>query len=264
MKPFAILSKNLLLGGIIILLAACEKDDEVNNPPKDSSPYTKSLIGSYIDTPSSNDEIQSWVLQAPEDEPWTNIYLALTCSPDNEPIRIQPLQDDSAEKDPEALKKAAKYDSLATAHKDITYDRYTDFQIPDCLYRRTTAIHVVSDADYDSEHPAGTYLDDIINIRFTSAEDYLATGYSSRSTYLGETTWAPLYVPGYLSDNDFWLSENLAEFNQIQRKLIQFTFTFILDKGPDQTGEHHFTFTYMNEDGLVLTSTTPKFKINPD
>ncbi len=246
-----------------MMLTACEKDDKPQNPPQDFPPFTKSLISSYVDAPPSSDKMKAWVIQAPSDEPWINIFLALQGASDYEPIQFHPLQKGTSKDDTEALKNAAKYDSLATAHKDITYDRYTDYQIPNCLYRRTTAIHVVSDADYDAEHPAGTYLDDIITIRFTSAEDYLATGYSSRSTYLGETTQAPLYIEGFLSENDFWLSENLAEFNQIQRKLIQFAFTFVLEKGPDQAGEHHFTFTYMNEDGLVLTSRTPKFTINP-
>ena len=263
MKLFTILSRTLLGGGIIVMLTACEKkDDKSNSPPKETQPYVKSLISSYIETPTSSDMISASTLGNFDDQPWSQIFLSLIPS-SYDPIRFQPIQDKALQNDPEALKKAAKYDSLATAHNDLTYNRYTEFQISDCMYRRTSAIHVVSNTDYDAEHPAGTYLDDILLIRFTSAEDYLATGYSSRSTYLGKTTTAPLASTDYPSMNDFWLCENLAEFNKIQRKLIQFAFTFTLTKGPKQTGKHQFTFTYMNEDGIVLTTTTPRFIINP-
>ena len=122
----------------------------------------------------------------------------------------------------------------------------------ECLYRRTTGIHVVSGTDYDEEHPAGTYLDDIIRIHFKSAEDYLATGYTSLKHYLGKTTGPS----SYYGASDLDLSEYLDEFNRIQRKLIRFSFSFRLTKAPDRTGTHRFTITYTNEDGVELTGTT--------
>ncbi len=75
------------------------------------------------------------------------------------------------------------------------------------VYRRTTGIHVVSDTDYDGEHPAGTYLDDIMRIHFESAEDYLATGYTSLKQYQGKTTGPSSYY-GSLPIIDLDLSED--------------------------------------------------------
>ena len=149
---------------------------------------------------------------------------------------------------------AAKYDSLAKAHNDLSYNRKTLIMGNSCLYRRTTGIHVVSDVDYDEAHPAGTYLDDIMRIRFTSAEDYLATGYTSLEQYLGQTTGPASYY-GNVPIVNLDLSEDLDEFNQIQRKLIPFDFGFNLTKAPERTGTHRFTIIYMNEDGVELSAT---------
>ena len=128
------------------------------------------------------------------------------------------------------------------------------------VYRRTTGIHVVSDTDYDGEHPAGTYLDDIMRIHFESAEDYLATGYTSLKQYQGKTTGPSSYY-GSLPIIDLDLSEDLDEFNRIQRKLIRFSFSFRLTKAPEQTSTHRFTITYTNEDGVELSGTTQPITI---
>ena len=50
------------------------------------------------------------------------------------------------------------------------------------------------------------------------------------------------------------LSEDLDEFNRIQRKLMPFDFGLNLTKAPERTGTHRFTIIYTNEEGVELTA----------
>ncbi len=231
------------------------------------------FIANYADTPTSDDEILVWAERFGEGarvivevnkqivdnygdihDIWgipSNLYLA--------------------------KEKASKFDSLVKAHND-SYG-INDYAMGECLYRRTTGIHVVSDSDYDGGHPAGTRLDDMIKIEFQSGEDYLMVcedyseadwisdagertvfyfgQFQQHGPFLGETTKYK-EVAGATSN---FLIEDLDEFNQIQRKLICFNFALILTKAPEQTGMYSFTFTYTNEDGVVLNGTTEPITI---
>ena len=236
--------------GMVMLFTACDKDKEMDDD-NGALPYCKSLVCSYTDTPTSEDMIQVETI-CPSETDWQDVSFFMIQKDAYRNATIHSLWGTSFDDEALARQNAAKFDSLAKAHKDEGYNRETLTNVMECLYRRTTGIHVVSDTDYDGEHPAETYLDDIIRIHFKSAEDYLATGYTSLKHYLGKTT----RPSSYYGASDLDLSEYLDEFNRIQRKLIRFSFIFGLTQAPEQTGTHRFTITYTNEDGVELTGTT--------
>ena len=136
----------------------------------------KSLIVSYRDLPTSNDEIEC-AIRCDSETDWRLVSFTMTRKElSNKDMTIHAQWGVAFEDEALVWQNAAKYDSLTKAHNDLSYNRKTLIMVNSCLYRRTIGIHVVSDVDYDEAHPAGTYLDDIMCIRFTSAEDYLATG----------------------------------------------------------------------------------------
>ncbi|WP_297447529.1 hypothetical protein [uncultured Alistipes sp.] len=243
------LTRSVVTVGMVMLFTACDKDKEMDDDNGDL-PFCESLIGSYTDTPTSEDMVRIAAL-CPSQTDWPDVSFFMIQRDSYEAATIHSLWGTSFDDEALARQNAAKYDSLSKAHNDLDYNRRTLTMVLECLYRRTTGIHVVSDTDYDEEHPAGTYLDDIIRIHFKSAEDYLATGYTSLKQYLGKTTRSS----SYYGASDLDLSEYLDEFNHIQRKLIRFSFNFRLTKAPDRTGTHRFTITYTNEDGVELTGT---------
>ncbi len=137
------------------------------------------------------------------------------------------------------------FDSIALANGDIGYGGIYDFA-GISNHRRMTNMEMVSDADYDTAHPAGTSLNDILMIEFWAADEFIANGFS----YVGT---------GNRPDGSY--VEPLDVFVSKQRRLIAFEFKATFVKGPDQTGSHRFTITYTNEDNVVLTTTTDQIKI---
>lgn len=250
------LTRSVVRVGTVMLLMACSKENNVETKGDDGAdgviPYVETLIASYTDAPASSDRIEVMADCASAVD-WQNVLLCLWPKGDEDDGLIHPLWGDSFKE--EELHYANKFDSLAKAHNDHGYNRQTLTIVMGCLYRRTTGLHVVSDTDYDAQHPAGSYLDDIVTVRFKSAEDYLKTGYTSLKDYLGKTT-GPDYSYEGLPVYNLNLRENLSEFNEIQRKLIRFEFRFRFTKAPDRTDTHRFTIVYTNEDGVELTGTT--------
>ena len=138
------------------------------------------------------------------------------------------------------------YDSLCTAHNDTKYsaarERYVgeQFAFP-TLFRRMT-LSVASDTDYDATHPAGTPLDDVLNVYFYSVKEIVESGYDF-DKYPSKG-----FIDGHA------IQEPLTQFNNEYRKLMGAMFKLSFTKAPAATSVHRFTVTYTDEDGRVLTS----------
>lgn len=143
-----------------------------------------------------------------------------------------------------------RYDSLCKAHKDTEYSKKEKHssgqQFPDATYRRMT-LDVTSDTPYDAAHPAGTSLADIIDIEAYSAKEMIDSGYDRSVGVKNER---------YIINFGYKLDMPLTQFNQEYRKLIAFNIKLKFPAAPDVTSTHHFTVTYRDEDGRVLTATT--------
>ena len=145
-----------------------------------------------------------------------------------------------------------RFDSLVKAHGDTHWNRSDPISIP-CMFRVTVSLHVVCNRDYDADHPTGTLLDDILTVKYRSADqilvdgEYVWTGVTDQQLQKGYT--------GYEFDAP------LTEFNRKRLKLLSMLFTFWLNKAPTETGDYVFTCTWINEDGKKLTASTEPLRI---
>ena len=253
MKPNLCISVTVLLA---MMLSGCEKDEKDGD--ETWPPYSDYFIRSYVDPPTQEMVEATVYPSVVEGEP--NVPL--------NPIRLIFGYKQSVDLNweqypcwvisPEQtwLDRKAVCDSLAKAHHDTEYKRSGEV-FGFCQFVRTDHIDVISDTDYDAAHPAGTPLNDIVDIQFFSAEDYLKSGYQ-KAMYLGETTCKPKSYNSFFKQYEFstsvsYLQESLEEFNRLKRKLLYFDFRFLFRSDPVHTAEHTFTIVYRNEQGLTLT-----------
>lgn len=232
---------------LAMALSGCEKKDLRDMPPP--SDY---FIRSYVDPPTQ-EQLEATLIKTGDVNP---ILLRFTYKSFNAlEFEQYPCWLISPEKKWQDRK--AVCDSLAKAHHDTEYKR-SGKTFSYCQFVRTERIDVFSDTDYDAAHPAGTPLNDIVDIQFSSAEDYVQSNYTE-GKYLSELTTPVLEYDDmrggyYPADEISMLQEPLEEFNRIQRKLISFFFFFKFRSDPSQTAEHNFTIVYRNEQGLTLSS----------
>lgn len=256
---------------VSIVMCACDK----NNRPQEGGdlPFLKSYIYSYAELPDPNQVVigtplYKYEATGPGISPipssgtatwdYEHFYLTLGTKQDYSFVLYHELWG-SGPYTPEDYVSSAKFKELSKANNDLSFNREgSGFGV--CLYKRTESLHVISDAAYDAAHPAGSLLDDIMTVQFSSAEDYLKSGYRSFNEYLGKTTKPCVDQAGLVIQGPQMI-ESLTEFNQIKRTLMHFNFILRLTKAPDQTGAYCFTITYANEDGVVLTGTTGEVTI---
>ena len=89
------------------------------------------------------------------------------------------------------------YDEWCQKHGDMSYNRKEEYKIGDTpphefVAADYTAIEIVSDTDWDTEHPAGTSLADIAMFYSASPIRYIQSGYSR------EYDWSDTPMPGYV------------------------------------------------------------------
>ena len=77
----------------------------------------------------------------------------------------------------------ALYDRICKENNDMTYNGYTTliidgFPLNVSYYPNFASINIVSDMDFDAEHPAGTSLNDLLFVNYSSYYDYIASNYT--------------------------------------------------------------------------------------
>lgn len=75
------------------------------------------------------------------------------------------------------------YDNICQENNDMTFNDIILFYPPEipyyiCYYPNFTSIDVISDRDFNAEHPAGTSLNDIIRVYYNSVYDYVSSEYT--------------------------------------------------------------------------------------
>ncbi len=72
----------------------------------------------------------------------------------------------------------ARYEELANYYGDVNFEAgVPEAAPPVALATSFREIHLVSDCDYDADHPAGTPLDDIAEVGWWSYAEYIDSGY---------------------------------------------------------------------------------------
>lgn len=151
-----------------------------------------------------------------------------------------------------ALKKS--YDALCEKHNDMTFLR--DFVVRDAYGPHSTeqlgldflSIDIVSDSDFDAEHPTNTSLSDVVMFYSYSLKPFIDSHYELR--YNGG-----VYHP---------IEEKISNLSANQLVLLgrkanvgfwpMYIGTLVFEKEPDLSKTHTFTVTMTADDGRIFTA----------
>jgi hypothetical protein len=164
----------------------------------------------------------------------------------------------------------AIYDSLCVLHHDMSYNKKRDYIVGPgwgASYKGDiVSIDVVSNADFDAQHPAGAPLNDIVRIISVSPYPYITSGY--KKTY----DWKRNPPENLQRENIFRGRSNRGEnpfYYPIDKRLSELTSSdliladmseifLIFEKQPDLSKEHNLTVTIKVSDGKVSRPTITK------
>ena len=156
------------------------------------------------------------------------------------------------------------YDSLCYAHNDVGYNKtITYFPFPDdkdaagLFINDIVLINVVSNADFDEQHPAGTLLNDIIRFAGTSINEFLQSNYIYQYEWKNKpadfSVESRFYGYPYHSPVNKLLSETTAE--DLLSLDSESCFGFLLfEKEPTLSKEHELTVTIVLDNRKVITA----------
>ena len=142
---------------VVLLLLGCDRAKTV-------------LFRSYINTYFYNKNIQLKITEA------GNIAIYRETSSEyktNTPSAVYSFESKGEEK--------KRYDELCKIHNDLSYNKKRSYIVVPiwgiCSAIDFREIDVISDKDFDSEHPAGTSLKDIVRFVSVSPKKFIDSGY---------------------------------------------------------------------------------------
>ena len=236
----------LFTGGLLFLLSGsgCSKSSDPNNDLPSISPQ---LIKLY-------DDPQGLVAEASEQQGFDKLHGFYPTGKTMLDVRSTTFTDNAIMQTCIINKSTQpeRFDSLVRAHGDTHWNNWSTFG-PPCMFRVTTGLHVTCDRDYDTNHLAGTLLDDLLTIHYMSADGILVDG-----EYILPSPAEEELKPNYQMGE---CDAKLNEFNNMRLKLVSLRFTLLFIKNPSATSDYVFTCTYTNEDGKKLTASTDPLRI---
>jgi hypothetical protein len=209
-----------------ITFVACSSDSEGERPIGGDGMKSAYYIVNYA-------EGEFAVLQAPEHY-WTLSYV---------PSSIKQYYSPESNVSPETWD---IFKRIALRNGDTGYDGFLDEGEMNrcCFADNFRSIHFVSDADWDAAHPAGSSLDDIVTVMFSTYAPFVQSGYDRNASGL---SWGVRTVYQYHASV---LTEK--EMTMIDWDGIGFYF----DTAPDDPMQvHTITVTLQTVDGETLTVT---------
>ncbi len=145
------------------------------------------------------------------------------------------------------------FDSLSRIHNDMAYNKERSYiEEPHwghCFYYDIASIDVVSEEDFDNNHPKGSSLKDVIRFHFSSLKKFIVAGYPEDDNN----------NPKAGKSNDKKLSEiGTNEMAILKSVFGQFLGYFIFDTTPTLSKTHHLTFTFHYTNGETYTAKVVK------
>lgn len=222
-----------------LLAAGCSSDALPIGPgyiPAENS------ISSYIDPMQADASIRYWHEatgsagdgRAPYDKMQIEYYVG-GINPELEHSEF--VQRITAKSDP------LRYDSLVQAHQDFDYWGNPARSAYDVIFKGLKTVEIISDTDYDSDHPAGTSLKDIFSL-------------TVQEVIKGSADGVPAYV---FNEKVYDPATDLPADGGPH--LLGRVLVFKPNKAPEKSSTHVFTVTYCNERGKVFTARTKAFRI---
>ena len=167
-----------------------------------------------------------------------------------------------------------RYDELCKIHNDLSYNQKRSYIVAP-LWGRCSAIDfreidVVSDKDFDSEHPAGTSLKDIVRFVSVSPKKFIDSGY--KETFNWERKEPKIFKKEKETNKLFSYSESKNYFpingllkdigtDEMQMLPVNTHGILFFDKEPTAEKEHTLTVTiYTREGKKFVRNITKVFK----
>lgn len=220
----------------------------------------------------------------------------VSCYSNLRTIRLLPIQEDEASRIPSGLKcilicpgndipmvefslfstgkEKEEYDRLCRKHDDLNYNKYRSFlgniasESLEYIDKDFTSIEIISDKDYDSNHPAGTGLSDIVRFMSWSPYRFIRSGYSRyyhyRSSDVSESfkSVMPIYFgkEWFRGETDATchpVDKMANELRQEDLILLGHDWTWPIgilcfETMPDEAGEHTITVKMTTDAGDIL------------
>ena len=165
------------------------------------------------------------------------------------------------------------YDELCKIHNDLSYNQKRSY-IADPLWGKCSAIDfreidVVSNKDFDSEHPAGKSLKDIVRFVSISPKQFINSGYKAtfdwKKNEPGFFAKDPMIPSMFQSETGCYFPINglLSDIGTDEMQMLPVNTHGILffDKQPTAEKEHSLTVTiYTREGKKFVRNITKVFK----
>ena len=166
-----------------------------------------------------------------------------------------------------------KYEELCRTHNDLTYNKKREYHhSPEwgvCSAIDFREIDVVSDKDFDTEHPAGRSLKDIVRFVSISPKQYIDSGYTAtfdwKKNEPGFFAKDPMIHSMFQSETGCYFPINglLSDIGKDEMQMLPVNTHGILffDKQPTAEKEHSLTVTiYTREGKKFVRNVTKVFK----
>jgi len=165
------------------------------------------------------------------------------------------------------------YDELCKIHNDLSYNQKRSYIVAP-LWGRCSAIDfkeidVISDKDFDSEHPAGTSLKDIVRFVSISPKKFIDSGY--KETFNWRRNKPKIFKKESMissmfheeTENYFPINGLLKDIGSNEMQMLPANTHGILffDKKPTAEKEHKLKVTiYIGNNRKLVNYITKKFK----
>lgn len=129
-----------------------------------------------------------------------------------------------------------KHHELSERYNDIGFNRWEDITWLPCLLAFPMSINIVSGADYDPQHPAGSSLADIVKIHYVTHKPFVDNGYR--------------HTDGSRAYNDYTgerCNKLLSDFTLDDSILIEEEFQLEFEVAPTLSQQHEFTISVLPE-----------------
>lgn len=145
--------------------------------------------------------------------------------------------------------KKIQFDRLCQKHGDVGFDQdiFLVGDLPRIYshYPDIVSMTVYSDQDFDEAHPAGTPLDDCINLSYITARDYIQSGYRGDMLSVRNTEFTTSLDK--MTETDFYLLlDNLGKikFKKLPEVLSEHQISVVVKSKDGQTFEDTISFDF--------------------
>jgi hypothetical protein len=149
------------------------------------------------------------------------------------------------------------YNAMCEKHGDMTFSRtltiYNFHLKPRYSDADFLSIEVVSDADFDADHPAGTLLNNLLTANLLSAKPYIDSGYTEYDFFDDGLIKYSIINKSLvdISVNDLTLLGTGGAWYRVYGD--EYIGSLIFEKEPTMSKTHTFTVTMTADDGRVFT-----------